>query len=42
VIAKTLFLAGAARAKREADAEWIPAVLVTRDGRRLLAGGLVA
>ena len=42
VIAKTLFLAGAARAKREADAEWIPAVLVTRDGRRLLAGGLAA
>lgn len=42
VIAKTLFLAGAARAKREADAEWIPAVLLTRDGRRLLTGGLVA
>jgi thiamine biosynthesis lipoprotein len=42
VLAKTLFLAGALDAKREADAGWIPAVLVTRDGRRLLAGGLAA
>jgi thiamine biosynthesis lipoprotein len=42
VLAKTLFLAGVLDAKREADAGWIPAVLVTRDGRRLLAGGLAA
>ncbi|HEY7794739.1 MAG TPA: FAD:protein FMN transferase [Gaiellaceae bacterium] len=42
VLAKTLFLAGALDAKREADARWIPAVLVTQDGRRLLAGGLAA
>ncbi len=40
VLAKTLFLAGAALAEEEANAEGVPAVLVTRDGRTVLAGGL--
>jgi FAD:protein FMN transferase len=41
VLAKALFLAGDAdRAAAEADALGIPAVLVTRDGRTVLAGGL--
>ncbi len=41
VLAKALFLAGdAERAAAEADALGIPAVLVTRDGRTVLAGGL--
>ena len=41
VLAKTLFLAGSAeRATAEAEALGIPAVLVTRDGATLLAGGL--
>ena len=40
--AKSLFLAGAARAVEEADAERLPAVLVTADGRTLFAGGLAA
>jgi len=40
VLAKSLFLAGAGRAAREADALGVPAVLVTADGRTILAGGL--
>ena len=40
MLAKALFLAGADGAAREADEGGIPAVLVTRDGRTLLAGGL--
>ena len=40
VLAKSLFLAGAPAAVLEANAERVPAVLVTRDGRTLLAGGL--
>ena len=40
VHAKALFLAGARQARREADAAALPAVLVTLDGRTLLAGGL--
>jgi FAD:protein FMN transferase len=41
VLAKTLFLAGSAeRATAEAEALGIPAVLVTRAGATLLAGGL--
>lgn len=40
VAAKSLFLAGAEAAAAEADAAGIPAVLVTGDGRTLLAGGL--
>lgn len=40
VLAKALFLAGAHAAVLEANAERVPAVLVTRDGRTLLAGGL--
>jgi FAD:protein FMN transferase len=41
VLAKSLFLAGSAeRAAAEADALGSPAVLVTRHGRTLLAGGL--
>ena len=41
VLAKALFLAGDAdRAVAEADALGIPTVLVTRDGRTQLAGGL--
>jgi FAD:protein FMN transferase len=41
VLAKALFLAGSAeRATAEADERGIPAVLVTRDGCTLLAGGL--
>lgn len=40
VRAKALFLAGADAARREANDEAIPAVLVTRDGRTLLVGGL--
>lgn len=40
VLAKALFLAGADAAVREADDRGIPAVLVTREGRTLLAGGL--
>jgi thiamine biosynthesis lipoprotein len=41
VLAKALFLAGSAeRAAAEADEAQVPAVLVTRDGRTLLAGGL--
>jgi FAD:protein FMN transferase len=40
VVAKMLFLAGAEAAAREADEFDIPCVLVTGDGRLLLAGGL--
>jgi len=40
VAAKSLFLAGSKRAAAEANAEGMPAVLVTEDGRTLLAGGL--
>jgi FAD:protein FMN transferase len=41
VRATTLFLAGSAEAAvEEADAEGVPAVIVTDDGRMLLAGGL--
>jgi FAD:protein FMN transferase len=40
VLAKTLFLAGSDAAMAQASAERIPAVLVTRDRRTLLAGGL--
>ncbi len=40
VSAKALFLAGSRRAAAEADAAGTPAVLVTDDGRTLLAGGL--
>ena len=41
VIAKSLFLAGdAERAAAEADELQSPAVLVTCDGRTVLAGGL--
>jgi thiamine biosynthesis lipoprotein len=41
VLAKALFLAGnAARGAEEADELDIPAVLVTRDGRTVLAGGV--
>jgi thiamine biosynthesis lipoprotein len=40
VAAKALFLAGAERAPEEADASGTPAVLVTGDGRTILAGGL--
>jgi thiamine biosynthesis lipoprotein len=40
VRAKALFLAGASAAFHEANGAAIPAVLVTRDGRTLLAGGL--
>ena len=38
--AKALFLAGSAAARLEAESLGIPAVLVTRDGRTHLAGGL--
>jgi thiamine biosynthesis lipoprotein len=40
VKAKSLFLAGARNAVAEADAEGIPAVVVTEGGSTLLAGGL--
>lgn len=40
VAAKTLFLAGADAAREEADCLGIPALLVTQDGRTILAGGL--
>jgi thiamine biosynthesis lipoprotein ApbE len=41
VLATALFLSGEAeRAAREADAQAVPAVIVARDGRALLAGGL--
>jgi FAD:protein FMN transferase len=40
VFAKALFLAGASAAVLEANSAGIPTVLVTRDGRTLLAGGL--
>jgi len=40
VTAKALFLVGAEAARREADALGYPAVLVTGDGRTILAGGL--
>jgi thiamine biosynthesis lipoprotein len=40
VLAKSLYLAGAAKAAREADDLGTPAVLVTRGGRTVLAGGL--
>lgn len=40
VAAKALFLAGADAAREEADSLGIPALLVTRDGRTILAGGL--
>jgi thiamine biosynthesis lipoprotein len=41
VLATALFLSGEAeRAAREADADAVPAVIVARDGRALLAGGL--
>ena len=42
IAAKSLFLAGADRAVEEADTAGIPAVLVTGDGRTILAGGLAA
>ena len=42
VAAKSLFLAGAECAACEADAAGIAAVLVTGDGRTILAGGLAA
>ena len=42
VEAKSLFLAGAERAAAEADERGLPAVLVTGDGRTVLAGGLAA
>jgi FAD:protein FMN transferase len=40
VQAKSLFLAGAEAAVKQANDDAIPAVLVTRDGRTLLAGGI--
>lgn len=40
VTAKALFLAGADPAREEADRLGIPALLVTQDGRTILAGGL--
>jgi thiamine biosynthesis lipoprotein len=40
ILAKTFFLAGAAAARVQADREAVPAVLVTRDHRTILAGGL--
>lgn len=40
VLAKSLFLAGAERARVEANELGIPAVLVTRSGETVLAGGL--
>ena len=40
VTAKALFLAGADAARDEADRLGLPAVLVTADGRTILAGGL--
>jgi thiamine biosynthesis lipoprotein len=40
VLAKALFFADSAAAVEQADGEGIPAVLLTRDGRTLLAGGL--
>ena len=40
VTAKSLFLAGEEVAAREADAEGIPALLVTIDGRSRMVGGL--
>ncbi len=40
VAAKALFLGGAAAARDEADRLGLPAVLVTDDGRTILAGGL--
>lgn len=40
VSAKALFLAGTNAALEEADEQGIPAVLVTEDGRTILAGGL--
>jgi FAD:protein FMN transferase len=42
VTAKSLFLAGSDRAAREADAAGVAAVLVTDDGRTILAGRLAA
>jgi FAD:protein FMN transferase len=40
VLAKMLFLADSSAAVEEANSDAIPAALVTRDGRTLLAGGL--
>jgi len=40
IAATSLFLAGADRAAREADAAGVAAVLVTGDGRTIFAGGL--
>jgi thiamine biosynthesis lipoprotein len=40
VLAKSLFLAGEHAATEEADTRQIPAVLVTSDGRTVIAGGL--
>jgi thiamine biosynthesis lipoprotein len=40
IAAKALFLAGAEQACAEADAAGIPAVIVTEDGRTMLAGGI--
>jgi len=40
IAAKALFLSGAERARTEADAAGMPAVIVTADGRTLLAGGI--
>jgi thiamine biosynthesis lipoprotein len=42
IAAKSLFLAGADRAAREADAAGVAAVLVTGDGRTIFAGALAA
>ena len=40
VLAKSLFLRGARGARDEAERSGLPAVLVTDEGRVLLAGGL--
>jgi len=40
IAAKALFLSGAERARTEADAAGMPAVIVTADGRTMLAGGI--
>jgi FAD:protein FMN transferase len=40
IAAKALFLSGAERACTEADAAGTPAVIVTTDGRTMLAGGI--
>jgi FAD:protein FMN transferase len=40
IAAKALFLSGAEGARTEADAAGMPAVIVTADGRTMLAGGI--